>query len=1135
MKKSGEASSEGAQSPQIQVPPQPEIAPSAHMGSREQAIAAELERLGADLAGLFALGHELLGRVNEPGVSLLLRHAGRELSQGVLSAVAGREPELTAADAEAISENEKHRPTIARALRLHPTHPSVSAWLALHGRLASQAHYAPDRNADPREAAADFRLLVSLIAGRIEPYFDSQDRADELLAVSNPGQSHHGALAEVMVRPTLRSYFFRHLQAVGWLPLLKGHGVFASPPKRRVQPDGAWSLVTWVEGEYLVRIAGAAPESVREILEGVSTSNDNPAVWDVFARALLSIAPADGVALAPRLIEGMKAVPRVVIADSIVEAARHIAKVDVDVALDIADALLWMPRRPAPDPEAEAIGHVSDWILLSRVSDYAAESIVDDLLVPLAVAAPAEVLKLVCKKLRLAIQAMEPAAHAADARHSYFWCGDLESSEARDGLRATLAKVAVEIAVSLAKISENGAQEAYDILGMLPEGIRRRAQLLLIARSSPFLMKQLEDVMVREDIFSWAQPGKEVGELLRCRSQDASAETKAKLLATLQRGPHEADIESSIRWAAEAGESLSREDAIRNWQLRHLRRFTAGVPDFLTPIAAAAGHDGNAADSQELALTEVGWYSGGVTWGRERSPLSAADLHELSDESLAARIAVWEEVEGLDRPSLRGLEDSLEHLSAEDPGRGLRVALDVWRRHAMTRGATGVLRGVRRGFEAGKETPHALVKELLDAIGGPASGSVEGELLSAALDALGASVETVPPESLREYAHLALSFLFPTLESLRDSATEIRTMNGVISAALNDPAGKAMTAAIRLAVRVKRDLRSAEEPYDEESLRVVLRLREAIDGAIKAGGVGGIAARAAIGRWLPQLVWLDGPWWAERAVETIGSGISDPIQNPIWSAYLTGQRFYDETFHELRPFYVQAARQAQPTAPDSQTREWEPERELAEHVIVAYVRGLVQIGSDDLLLEQMAQNVPVQDLTHAYWQLYRGWTDAHAATTEAIPKEAIDRVVALWRWRVQKLRESPGTERTVAEAAGLLWLILVPQLPAQAALDLGFESLRLTRGELPILHSMWDRLAELAPAFPDEVQRLVTLVVDRELASPYPHLSVSEVGPVFSAVFERGSTQARAAALEALHRAGDAGFTELGSLRPNNP
>jgi hypothetical protein len=902
---------------------------------------------------------------------------------------------------------------------------------------------------------------------------------------------------------------------------------------RRVHADGAWSLVAWVEGEYLARIAGVVPDAVRDILEGVSTSNDNPAVWDTFARALCAIAPADAVALAPRLIQGMKAVPRVVIVDSIVEAARHIAKVDVAVALDIADTLLWMPRRQAQDPEADAIGHVSDWILLSRVGDYAAESIVDDLLVPLAVAAPAEVLKLVCKKLRVAVWAMDAPARAADARHSYLWCTDLESSEARDGLRATFAKVAVGIGVALAKVSEDRAQEAYDTLGTLPDGIRRRTQLLLIARSSPFLVKQLEDVMAREDLFSWAQPGREMGELLRCRSLDASAEAKSRLFATLQRGPLEAEIDSSIRWAADAGESLSRDDAIRNWQLRQLRRFTTGIPDFLAPIAAASGHDGTVADSQELALTEVGWHSGGVTWGRERSPLSAADLHELAEESLAARIAAWEEVEGMDAPSLRGLEDSLEHLGAEDPGRGLRVALNVLRKHAMTRGAKGVLRGVRRRFEEGKETPHALVRELLEAVVGPASGNCDGELLSSALDALGAAVETVPAESLLEYAHLALSVLFPTLESLRDGATEIRTMNGVLSAALNDPSGKAMTAAIRLAVRVKRDLRGTAEADREGSLGFLLRLRDAINGAIRAGGVGGIAARAAIGRWLPQLVWLDGTWWAERAVETIGSGISDPIQNPIWSAYLTGQRFYDETFRELRPFYVQAARLAQPTVPSSHSRDWEPERELAEHVIVAYVRGLVQIGDDDLLLEQMVKNVPVEDLAHAYWQVYRGWTDAHAAKEKAIPQEATDRVVALWRWRVQKLREAARTERAVAESAGLLWLFLVPQLPAQAALELGFESLRATRGELRVLHSMWERLAELAPSFPDEVQRLVTLVVDRELSGPYPHLSVSEVGPVFRAIFERGSTAARAAALEALHRAGDAGFTELGSLRPN--
>lgn len=1125
---SSEAAGDGAESPQPLVPPQQEAMNRAHLGPRERAIAAEIQRFGADLAGLFTLGHELLGRLDEPGVSLLLLHAGRELSQGVLSASAGREPELTEAEDRSVPANEKHRRTIARALRLPNTHPVVSAWFSLHSRLASQAHFSPERAPDPRVVAADFRLLVSLIAGRIEPYFDLQDRAEQLLAESNPGAGHQRALAEVMVRPTLRRHFFRRLKSAGWLSLLKSQGVFESPPMRRVHPDGTWSVVPWVEGEYLARIAGTAPEAVREILEGVPASNDNPAVWDAFARALCSLEMPDAVALAPRLIRGITSVPTVLSVDSIVAAARRVGTVDVSVALNVASALLWMPMRPAVERDAEAFGHVSDWILLSRISDYSAEIVVDELLVPLAAAAPAEVLRFLCQKLTVAIRATDEPSRAGDSRHSYSWCRDLEGSGERDGLRATLARTAANIAVTLAATSEGSAQEAYEILGSLPAGLGQRVRLFLIARVRPFLTKWLDEVVGDDDLFAWSQPGREVGELLRSRVTDASADAREKLIATMLRGPREQEIESRIRWAAQAGETLTRDDAIKHWQLRHLRRFTTGVPDFLSPVAASAGFDGTTADAQELALTEVGWYSGGVTWGSERSPLNASELKSLSDDALAARIATWEEVEGMDNPSLRGLEDSMEHLSAEHPSRGLLVALKLIRTHATSRGATGVLRGVRRAMESGKEAPHHLVMDLVGSIVAPDAHTLGSELLSSALDMLGASVETVPAANLGDHADLALDCLTCALRVSRHGGDNLNTMNGVLAAALNDPAGKAMAAAIRLAIRLKRDVADSD---GEEWRRVVLRLRDAIDGAIRADGVGGVASQAAIGCWLPHLVWLDGPWWAERAVEIIGSSVSDPMQNPVWSAYLAGRRFYDETFRELRPYYVQAARQTTPGIPASRSREWEPERKLIEHVLIAYHRGLVTIGGDDSLLELTVRNVPVQDLGHAYWQIYRSWTDAHQDSLEGVPQEHIDRLVALWRWRIHELRSSAATERTAAEAAGLLWFFLVPQLPAQAVLELGFESLRLARGDLSILHLFWGRLAELAESSADEVQRLVSLVIDRELSTPYPSLSLSEVGPVFRAIFARGSSRSRAAALEALHRAGDAGFTELGSLR----
>ena len=132
------------------------------------------------------------------------------------------------------------------------------------------------------------------------------------------------------------------------------------------------------------------------------------------------------------------------------------------------------------------------------------------------------------------------------------------------------------------------------------------------------------------------------------------------------------------------------------------------------------------------------------------------------------------------------------------------------------------------------------------------------------------------------------------------------------------------------------------------------------------------------------------------------------------------------------------------------------------------------------------------------------------------------------------LGEAADADRTPIEAAGLMWLVLVPQLPASSVVELGLQTLALTRGELPILHSLWGKLAELAPSFPEAVQRLASLAIERELASPYPHLSLAELTPVFREIFERGSPAAKSAALDTLHRAGDAGFTELGRLRPEH-
>ena len=113
------------------------------LSHRQETVASELHRLDPQLAGLFRLGLELATRGDTPGLSYLIAEAGRELNVGVTKALAAGAPALSAEQLATIAENDDYRGPIARALRLHPQHPLVSAWAEMNRRFNTEAHLVP--------------------------------------------------------------------------------------------------------------------------------------------------------------------------------------------------------------------------------------------------------------------------------------------------------------------------------------------------------------------------------------------------------------------------------------------------------------------------------------------------------------------------------------------------------------------------------------------------------------------------------------------------------------------------------------------------------------------------------------------------------------------------------------------------------------------------------------------------------------------------------------------------------------------------------------------------------------------------------------------------------------------------------
>lgn len=1116
----------------------PREARSYPLGPREELVAQELRKLDPALEGLFRGGHEFCDS-GQPGHTYFVAIAGRELSRGIVNALALRAPELNVAESTSIGANERHRGPIARALQLHPKHPIVDLWHELHSRFSSEGKYVPHRET-PSSAVSDFRMLSSLLIGRLTPYFREQDEADSLLGVANPGPEHVEAVRRVLVRPSLKRYFFKTVTRAAWLPVLSSLKVFSSPPRRRVHANQSWSVVPWVEGEYLARVAADEPEKVAEILSAIPADNDNPAVWDIAARAGMQMPPATAVPILKHIVKGIPSQPHVVFAGDLVALGKHTVEADPRAALALIDALLAMRRRsellqPGENEEelSNRLRFSTRW-LLARIDQYEAQELFKELVPAIAKLNPKALLGLLKDKLRASMEAMDPDYESESARRS-LWLHDFGEDDSEDGddFRSVLARHIARVATIVAKADPANEGWLDKYFASLPSGIGERIRLHVIANAQPSMVKHVNAVLSRPDVLASDTPGREVGEVLRSRFADAAPEAQSAFLRALERGPNEEELEWQIEHAKEWDMDSSVAGVTQAWQRRHLSRFGSNLPPILQTLADRIEYRAKEIDLEQLDLIEIGWSSrGGASWVRDRSPLDSDRLATGAVEDIAREIVAWDGKNSDHRVSLRGLDDALQELAKTTPVRGVDLALGL-RAANTTRGMPGILRGLRESTTAAQLPPDRLI-ELLNSGLSPGIGLDAAERRNVHSAAIDFVERVITPNAPLEVVDRAVDLgakLIGDASSWIDTEKQdasYESLDAIITTSINVTPGQLVHMLVRAA------LRQVRERGDAARQATGARLDEALAPVLEKEGRLAVAARAAIGDCLPQLLWLSPDWWRSRLDELLRSGLNDPLSNPIWAAYLVRGGYYDDSFAALRRYYAAAASAGPRLSLADKSRTWEPEPHLVSHVLVAVVRNKARLGEPDALVENTFSKALAEDASHTYWEIFRGWSNAKEEG-KSVPSDFVGRLVAFWEWRLSQLESAPVTKRTSEEAAGLLWFCRTPFLQVEDIIRLGTRTLALLREAGPTLHSLWKRLAELALVDPDGAFVMLDKAISLELTAQWAHFPMKELEAVFRTLFDSGSQETRDGALALLDRLGDAGYHEFGKLRPKGP
>jgi hypothetical protein len=1110
------------------------------LNANEEHLRAELERLDPRLSALLVEGCRLCDVPDRSSNAFLIAHAGRELSRGVVAlleseggppAVADPDepPGAAEVDVEAptAEEQERNRERVARVLSLAVEDPRVTRWIQLV-RVFSRNNKFRRGASDGDEVAAAFREFLSVLFGRLGPYFEAQAVVDELLAHPAPGPEEVTRLRAALGRPALRRYFFERALDPAWLPLLLEARLLAPPSPAAVDAQGRTSMPSWPEGDYLIRVGGQLPDLAAKVVAGLPVKLDNLSVWRQVAGLATQLpAPFAGDAA----IRVAAALRRNTYARFFAFACfpmiRHLAELGDARALHVARDLLAIQSRStqqaAAGPRSRLLN--AGGPTLEILDDHELKEFLDEVFPALIAADARGSFELLMERLTVAIRQSAPPPPGSPWSVSKVWCRDLESRDsARDDPRGRLATALLVAARSLARSSDADAEWVLAQLDTEHHEIFTRIAMMVVAETGGRTLDRLDQIVCAASFLDAPWGDRESATLLRLQFKSASGGARRLVVHGVERGP---DVEYLRVVLANRGKVDPSEEEIAaevaHWQRRRLRWFEGAVPDEFQSLAERLGYDPTPPTREERDLAYDGFSAGSFGWVGDTSPLSDEEIAALPVVDLVRYIAEWRpERHELGGPSRVGLISAVKRLIGMDQTRSEALARATAEFTPFSSDLAEVLFwGAAQQVEAAGEVSW----DALLALGDAAISALQSSSVDADPSAVMGLLRLVEAGARKgRISASASDDVWALLERAlsvphgQDVPLEVSVgFDRVVSLSTSQASGLATSAAVEVALSAfRQDVEGAADRQSAAEAResIALRLTPLLEHVLRLEGEAGAAAQVMLGRYLPY-IWLMVPSWFEAARAILfEGGITDAQRRPVWGGYLTGPTYFSALFPLLRPWYAESARSLPEETADA-SRSWSLMGHLVTHLAIATVRGDLPVEDADGLLVRALDRAHVERRTHAYWEIFRAWKDAE----QSPPPEFISRLLAFWRARLDHLASSEISQ-SAEEAAGLGWFIVTPHLPAEDVLTLARRTLKVAKLETG-LPDLWMRMKELAEYDLAATLDIAELLFEQALAREYRYLPFDEVAPVLRIALRASAPELRGKAERLVHWLGE--------------
>jgi len=890
---------------------------------------------------------------------------------------------------------------------------------------------------------------------------------DSLINIQSPTEDDIKKLSELLRHPTHVKYFFSKLTFPSWLQPLKEQVFFSNPPAG-IKEGNYIMFPVWPLSRYLIKVAGQKPREVMDIIKNMKET-DNFRVWSDFIDCALLLPSSIAKEIIPLAKKWIKTPYLSPIPHDLGELGIKLSNEnEVEPALDLLDALLNIGSRERENGllSRRAQPHFGLW---------AYDKILNKVVSTVLQKEPYKVIEILCNKLLKAIELEIPMKDSIHDR-SYRWRPAIEKKVDRDvkNLAVTLLSSSLE---TIGKKDGEILKKCYKLLSKYDPLIFRRIEFHLMRIFPDLLKSEIQKVLSQKEIFEDVHMWHEYYHLLREQYLNFPKNLKEDILKWIEEGPN---LEKYASWFKKETGKLptkeQKETRKANWQIRYLSSIKDDVPpewkEKWKELTAKHGEPGR---PDFHFYVETGWVG-------PKSPLKKEEVEKMSSHKLMNLLEKWEPPKDIFAPSREGLGIQLRELVSKSPSDFTGICPQFKNFHPVY--VYHLIDGFREAIKKGNafdwEPVIMLCKEILTVTEPPETPDDEdrdydwknAKRVIAELFWEGLSSDKASPSF--EFRELIFEIIKILLQDDEPSPAYEEKYGGEnmdpFTLSINTIRGRAMHVLVRYALWCARRLNLSEK---EE--RMVPEVKEQLEKMLNPEFEPTMTIRSVFGEILPNLFYLNKKW-AEKNLSSIFPEEAEyrALWRAAWEAYVTYSRFFNDVYGAMQNQYKNAVNRLESPKISVKAKEG-----LSEHLMIAYLRGLKDLG-DESLIKSFFEKAAPEVRGRAIWFIGRELEHLSEWKMEKKEKEAfIKRVIDLWEWRMEEAEkaDSQAKRKFVHELCGLgMWFINNPFNKTWSITQL-VKTLELTEGKIELEIDIIENLQSYAEEHYSDVLKALNLIV----------------------------------------------------------